>query len=1026
MKRLALFLFILLSFSAFAQQDLQTARQLYSQAMELKKQNKLNQAASKLQQASTIFKQNNSIKNYIISEYSLADIYLLIGLYPKAYQILDSIKPVAIKQFGQNSDLMVNIFSNIAQSLLYSNKIDSAENYFVRAIHISRSLHGDSTIQIAGLYSNLGILYANMGKYDKALNLFENSLKIQRKLLGENSPNLMQTLNNLSYIYINLGNYDKALEIQQKLITLTAHYFGKTSPQYASSLLAIANIYIAKGQPSLAEEYLNKLTDLYIKLYGSDNIKLVDPYINLGIVYNALKHYDMALQYYSAALNIYKKYLPENNPEVLALLNNIAVVYRKMGNYETAIQYYDKILRLTKQQDTASYKIPIILTNIGGIYYTNQNYDSAVVYYDRAIKYFHRLYGLHNPNLVIPYINLGYVYMKKQDYNAALKMLQYAIIANIKDFDNTDPFSSPSKIITYYNGLKLLETLSNKSVCFIQLYKQTDSTFYLEKAFENFLLADSLIHEQRKIIVSQKDKLILNAHSLKVYENAIYTCKQLASTDKNKRNFYLNQAFYFVERNKASLLAQAINATKATKIAGIPDSLLQKEKLLKERIGYIENKLAKAQNFSVEISPQNIKEENNPEAEYTQEANLRNLLFNYKSQYRQLIKYFEQNYPKYYQVKYSPSIVSIKQIQNMLEPDQALISYFYGYNNLYIYTITKDTSYIGISSTKGLADTIVMFYKSLQSNADQAIQTFRKTGLAIYKYVMPANLPQNIDALIIIPDDLLNIIPFEALLESDSLPQNPRDYKDYPYLIKSYSISYSYSSFLLYTTHVNVNTTLGPIDFLGIAPGFLGDNTPIFLGNRITPIPGTIDEVKSIASIFSQKGMTYKIMLDTNATETAFKRLNLDNYKILHIATHGFIFSKDPELSALIFSKESSPDDGFLYVNEIYNMTINSSLVTLSACETGLGKISKGEGVLGLSRAFIYAGAQNLVLSLWKVADKPTKDLMTAFYSNLLNSNPQITTNTHYSKALQKAKLMMINSKLSHPYYWASFILIGL
>ena len=1023
MKRIIFILLLFLSVSLFAQQDLQTARQLFQQAQELRKQNKFDQAAQKLQQACNIFWQNNSLKNYTISRYTLADVYLQLGLYKKAYQALDSLKSVAIEQFGEKSDLMVNLYSDLGQAYLYLGQTDSAENYFIKAIKISRSIHGNNNPQIAGLYGNLGILYANLGKFDQALNLFEQALNIQKALYGEDNPNLLQTLNNLSYVYINLGNYDQALKIQQKLLKLTAQYFSENSPQYAASLLAIANIYLAKEQPSLAKEYLTKLVDIYIKLYGADNIKLTNAYINLGIAYNALKQYDMALQYYTAALDLYKKYFPPDHPEILGLLNNIAVVYRKMGNYETAIQYYDKILSMSKKQDTLSYRIPIILTNIGGIYYTNGNYDSAVVYYKRSIRYFKQLYGLHNPNMIIPYINIGYVYMKKKDYRNALRMLQYALIANTRDFDNTDPMVTPHHLESYYNALKLLETLSNKSVCFIQLYKETDSTFYLDKAFENFLVADSLIGEQRKIIISEKDKLTLNTHSLKVYENAIYTCKQLAAIHTGKHDFYYDKAFYFAERNKASLLAEAINATKATRIAGIPDSLLKKEKILKERIAYLENKLAKLQTFSESLPSEGI---TGGQAGYTQEANLRGMLFNYKNQYRQLIRFFEQNYPKYYEVKYSPSIVRVKQIQNILEPNQAVISYFYGYDNLYIYTITKDSAYIGISSTKGLADTIKIFYKSLQSNSDQALQNYRKTALSLYTYTMPSYLPDNVDELILIPDDLLNIVPFEALLLNSDLPQDLHEFKHYPFLVKNYAVSYSYSSYLFYTTHFNTNIQLGPIDYLGIAPGFVGNNTPIFLGTRISPIPGTIEEVKSIAGLFSQNSMTYKILVDTDATETAFKSLNLNNYKIIHIATHGFIFSQKPELSALIFSKESAPDDGFLYVNEIYNLGINASLVTLSACETGLGKISKGEGVLGISRAFMYAGAQNLIISLWKVADKPTKELMTQFYTNLLANNPQLTPKTHYSKALQKAKIKMITSKLSHPYFWASFILIGL
>ena len=168
-------------------------------------------------------------------------------------------------------------------------------------------------------------------------------------------------------------------------------------------------------------------------------------------------------------------------------------------------------------------------------------------------------------------------------------------------------------------------------------------------------------------------------------------------------------------------------------------------------------------------------------------------------------------------------------------------------------------------------------------------------------------------------------------------------------------------------------------------------------------------------------GKSRKCFLKTNASEKNFKDQSTVNYRFVHLATHGFVNEEKPGFSGLLLSPdETSSEDGILYLAEVYNLQLNAELMTLSACETGLGKIARGEGLIGLTRGFLYAGAQNLLVSLWKVNDASTSRLMIDFYEDLLNGNSK-------SAALQTAKLNLINSdaKYADPYYWAPFVLIG-
>jgi CHAT domain-containing protein len=188
-------------------------------------------------------------------------------------------------------------------------------------------------------------------------------------------------------------------------------------------------------------------------------------------------------------------------------------------------------------------------------------------------------------------------------------------------------------------------------------------------------------------------------------------------------------------------------------------------------------------------------------------------------------------------------------------------------------------------------------------------------------------------------------------------------------------------------------------------------------------LPATETETRAILKLYNERNLKAKVLLHNNANEQFIKSGELGKYKVLHFATHAFVNSQRPELTGLLLAQDTTGgEDGVLYSGEIYNLKLNADLVVLSACETGLGKIQKGEGIIGLTRALLYAGTKNIIVSLWKVTDKSTSDLMVDFYKNSLKSKGRLS----YSGALRNAKLKMISErKYAHPFFWSPFILIG-
>ena len=215
--------------------------------------------------------------------------------------------------------------------------------------------------------------------------------------------------------------------------------------------------------------------------------------------------------------------------------------------------------------------------------------------------------------------------------------------------------------------------------------------------------------------------------------------------------------------------------------------------------------------------------------------------------------------------------------------------------------------------------------------------------------------------------------------------------------------------------------------WLGIAPVFKDAKNLMINEFFITPLPGSELEVKTIDNKFIQQGLPADMRLFDDASEEFIKSEAIKKYSFLHIATHGFVNSEKPELSGIILStNKAGGNDGVLYSGEIYNLELNADLVVLSACETGLGKVMKGEGIIGLSRALLYAGTNNLIVSLWKVSDVSTSKLMIDFYDNYLKHSYDNQQKFAYAKYLQQAKLKMIKeNKFGHPFFWSPFILVG-
>ena len=375
-----------------------------------------------------------------------------------------------------------------------------------------------------------------------------------------------------------------------------------------------------------------------------------------------------------------------------------------------------------------------------------------------------------------------------------------------------------------------------------------------------------------------------------------------------------------------------------------------------------------------------------------------------------LFRILEKDFPGF-QMHNSHQITNIESIQLSLPDSTGLVEYFLGDSNLFVFLITTDhVEFIRHPHAHDLKIQIESFRNSIyhdhlkdevnQAEEDSLLAIYSNLGYELYQTLLAPLADKLPRKLIIVPDGELGYIPFETLLTEPEAANKPL--WDLPYLIHQYTISYAYSATSWLEMSENRNTKPSKSGVLAFAPQF----------NR--------EEVESI----NQK-LGGKIFADTSATLSNFFSY-ASRYPIIHLATHSKINELKPESSFLAFyGREDSvqltdkphPEVSHLFLADLYNLQLNADLVVLSASETGIGKLLRGEGILSLARGFSYAGARSTVSSLWQVSDQSSTEWMKSFYNHL---------NEGLSKdeAIRQAKLDMIKEN-PHPFYWAGFIGTG-
>ncbi|HEX2974788.1 MAG TPA: tetratricopeptide repeat protein, partial [Bacteroidales bacterium] len=663
---------------------------------------------------------------------------------------------------------------------------------------------------VASSLNNTGVICQYSGDFDKAIVNHLRSLNIRKKLYGGKHPNLAENYVNTAFSYRSKGDQEKALDYYL-LVPEIFRESGNEPPVLASAYAGIGGLYIEKGEYNRGLEYLLKAADIRKKLFGDSHIDVAETMTSIGAAYYSMHEYDKALTYYQSSVNILSRIFGPKHPSLAEVYSNIGILYDETGNYDEALNYHFLALGITRE--LLGEKHPStgrIYNNAGNSYTGKGEYDNALDYYSRALANNRAVYGDKHALVSQIYWNMASVYEKKGDFDKALRYYQKAAGASSPKFnDTTDIRRLP--IANAISWKYLIESLNKKAVLLADLRRPVSGMSAeqrIKSALEHYQVCDTLIDITRRKISSLDDKLALGEISSQISKQAVDLLTSTKPGTKKITDRNAKMAFYFSEKNKSAVLLEALAGQEAQHFSGIPDSLLEKEHDLKSEIAYYAGKITEAGLAdSLEIR------------KYKDVVFKRNLSLD------SLIKVFEIQYPDYHNLKYNTYCRGVRDIQKLLDSKTALISYFLGDSTITIFTVTK--SKFNVTKVPRIVniDSIGWLRYGLINTSQRMQKTYSRLGYKLYNQLFPENLlmGQHIENLVIIPDGELAIIPFEALL-TEAPGDYFGDYSKYPYLVKKYNISYSYSANLFYlTSNRKSNNSAGLTnlnDWLAVAPVF--------------------------------------------------------------------------------------------------------------------------------------------------------------------------------------------------------------
>ena len=855
-------------------------------------------------------------------------------------------------------------------AFFYETKADypKAEAAYEKVLTIFAAACGKQSIRYAKALTSFGFFQRNRQKEPQALSLHTQAKDILEQAFGPDHPDVASALSNVATSHINMGNYEKAIPLLVQAKNIKEQVLGADDLSLAVPLSNLAALHHMLGQQEQALSLLIQAKDIQEKALGNMHPSFATSLNNLAVLYTQMGQYDQALPLYLQTKNIREKVLGKAHPQVALSLNNLAILYKRLGQYDQALPLYLE---------------------------AKNNFEEAL--------------GPRHPSFALALANLAGLHRDMGNYEAAWQYALQSLEASTGQRNSAHITPSWADTLLKASApsiLHLEQAIHTLEIMHLLLQKDSTRPAPLPQQIIVSDLATALLTQYRNSVSNDKDKLRLLTQSHEWLQRSLTDLYQLNQAEK---------AFALVDQNKSVLLLQATQSEEAYRLGNLPDSMVEQDKKLQEQQLQLQANLL----------------EDRPASE---KDSLRRALNDLNEAMQALEAQIKTNHPKYHQFKYQQPTIDVAHVQALLDEETALLEYVISDSALHIFYIDLENVVWKkqLISKSALQQRIKDLHEALSNHQQlefdppKAYQAYIHPAHWFYTHLLAPVLEgrSGLKNLVIVTDGALGHLPFEAFLVEPA-PQDETAYHKLHYLVADYNISYNYSAALWSenkqavapTNNGQIFGVAGNYD-LELAPDLLDLRLPIDLESRasLNALPGARDEVQMLQDRY--QGF---FAFDSLASEKTVKQ-NASDFAILHFATHGLLDEQRPILSSLALSEDNdSTESNFWQAHEISKMTLHANLVVLSACQTGYGQFEQGNGIASLARAFMYAGAPSMVVSLWQVNDHATAQIMGYFYQHLADGLP-------IDQALRQAKLQYLKTAVgptAHPVFWSPFIHIG-
>jgi CHAT domain-containing protein len=867
----------------------------------------------------------------------MGDLETARGLVEEALEIRYMALDSSDKEIAYNLNSLASVYSDLG----YKRKAKAAyiEAYRIMKIHMP-----PNHPHLSAIRSNLSITHSDLGELEPALNLMKEAIRMHEET--ESYFELCNEYFNLGSIYMSIEDYENALLFMKKSEVLADSLLSEEDANKGNIYDGIGSIYFQTNELAKADSLFRLSLNHRKSLKDKNEVDIAQSIYNLGLIARERRDYDLAYKYFQESASLRERSLGPEHPKTansyveLAFIDWINGEHRKaLSTFKSCIPLYENSVSLQNQ-----WTLEVILETAKAHLYLNE-LDSARNYLELSWESIFRLDPGSFDYEEFPNYEIGYC----ESYIFNIILFHFDLL----DYESR-------------RGQLRNEELAD-------LLRVT------ENAMTIILPLVDIEHRSNELLNRVND----------IYKKAAALAAQSDAIDELEGSLLHN-----FEQRKSLSIRSAIQNRKAMSFANLPDSVLKRDREIREKLRFVQAQIDESEDTYWE-----------------------DLLFETLNEWNKYQTQIREEYPEYHALRFSSDGVQVEKLNTALQKKQASLVIYLKVDSGFIAFLKNEGSFDAflLDGTEFTEDSVRTYRKLIERQASPK----RIGELAFYLYqVLWKPLDNGLEQTVMIfPDGALNFLNFETLV---STAPSSQSYSEWDWLIHKHEIIVQNKL----PANPELKKSSGGV--LAIAPGFEEDLKRAYQSNIAEQAPDStfLSWVKTPWSLELAEDLGRKSGQALTRTEANEQRLREEapNAAVLHFGTHAVLSDREPLLSFLALTPQPNLNsDGYLYAHEIYNLPLQAGLAVLTACETGLGTQREGDGVVSLSYALQYAGCPNVVYSLWEIDDQQSTEIMRAFYENL---NADLTI----SSSLRQAKIDYLKSArgdLASPYYWGGIVLTG-